>query len=123
MGDAVDNIPGVKGFGEKTATALIQQFGSVENLLANTDQLKGKQKEKLEASKDDALLSKKLATIFVDMPFDAQLADLVVKPHNDDALKAFFTEFEFNALGRRLFGDEFKAGRGRKEPKQAASLF
>ncbi len=121
MGDAVDNIPGVKGFGEKTATALIQQFGSVENLLTNTDQLKGKQKEKLEASKDDALLSKQLATIFVDAPYDAQVADLILKPHNDEALKAFFTEFEFNALGRRLFGDDFKAGRGRKV-EQAASL-
>jgi DNA polymerase-1 len=125
MGDAVDNIPGVKGFGEKTATALIQQFGSVENLLANTDQLKGKQKEKLEASRDDALLSKKLATIFTDMPFEMELADLVVKPHDDEVLKAFLSEFEFNALGRRLFGDEFKAGRGRKleqTVKQAASL-
>jgi DNA polymerase-1 len=125
MGDAVDNIPGVKGFGEKTATALIQQFGSVENLLANTDKLKGKQKEKLEASRDDALLSKKLATIFTDMPFEMELADLVVKPHDDEVLKAFLSEFEFNALGRRLFGDEFKAGRGRKleqAVKQAASL-
>ncbi len=114
MGDAVDNIPGVKGFGEKTATALIQQFGSVENLIANTAQLKGKQKEKLEASTADALLSKKLATIFVDAPYDAQVADLILKPHNDEALKAFFTEFEFNALGRRVYGDEFKAGRSRK---------
>jgi DNA polymerase-1 len=120
MGDAVDNIPGVKGFGEKTATALIQQFGSVENLLANIAQLKGKQKEKLETSKEDALLSKQLATIFVNAPYDAQVADLVLKPHNDDALKAFFTEFEFNALGRRLYGDDFKAGRGRKM-EQAAS--
>jgi DNA polymerase I len=120
MGDAVDNIPGVKGFGEKTATALIQQFGSVENLLANTDQLKGKQKEKLETSKDDALLSKKLATIFVDAPYDAQVADLILKPHNDEALKAFFTEYEFNALGRRLYGDDFKAGRGRKTAAEAA---
>jgi DNA polymerase I len=114
MGDAVDNIPGVKGFGEKTATALIQQFGSVENLIANTAQLKGKQKEKLEASTEDALLSKKLATIFVDAPYDAQVADLILKPHNDEALKAFFTEFEFNALGRRVYGDDFKAGRSRK---------
>ncbi|MBE2286854.1 MAG: DNA polymerase I [Prosthecobacter sp.] len=119
MGDAVDNIPGVKGFGEKTATTLIQQFGSVENLLANLDQLKGKQKEKLEASRDDAILSKKLATIFTDMPFEAELADLVVKPHDDEALKAFLTEFEFNALGRRLFGDDFKAGRGRKTAAEA----
>ncbi|MBL9129786.1 MAG: DNA polymerase I, partial [Verrucomicrobiaceae bacterium] len=127
MGDAVDNIPGVKGFGEKTATALIQQFGSVENLLANLDQLKGKQKEKLEASRDDAILSKKLATIFTDMPFEAELADLVVKPHDDEALKAFLTEFEFNALGRRLFGDDFKAGRGRKtaseKVEQVSNLF
>jgi len=114
MGDAVDNIPGVKGFGEKTATALIQQFGSVENLIANTAQLKGKQKEKLEASTEDALLSKKLATIFVDAPYDAEVADLILKPHNDEALKAFFTEFEFNALGRRVYGDDFKAGRSRK---------
>ena len=114
MGDAVDNIPGVKGFGEKTATALIQQFGSVENLIANTAQLKGKQKEKLEASTADALLSKKLATIFVDAPYDAQVADLILRPHNDEALKAFFTEFEFNALGRRVYGDDFKAGRSRK---------
>jgi DNA polymerase-1 len=127
MGDAVDNIPGVKGFGEKTATALIQQFGSVENLLANLDQLKGKQKEKLEASRDDAILSKKLATIFTDLPFEADLADLVVKPHDDEALKAFLTEFEFNALGRRLFGDDFKAGRGRKSAgekvEQVSNLF
>lgn len=114
MGDAVDNIPGVKGFGEKTATSLIQQFGSVENLLANVGQLKGKQKEKLEASKEDAMLSKKLATIFHDAPYEVQVADLVVKPHNDEVLKAFFTEFEFNALGRRLYGDDFKAGRSRK---------
>ncbi len=120
MGDAVDNIPGVKGFGEKTATALIQQFGSVENLLANTAQLKGKQKEKLEASREDALMSKKLATIFHDAPYEPQVTDLVIKPHNDDALKAFFTEFEFNALGRRLFGDDFKAGRGRKAEQGAA---
>ncbi|MCF7787406.1 MAG: DNA polymerase I [Prosthecobacter sp.] len=119
MGDAVDNIPGVKGFGEKTATALIQQFGSVENLIANTDKLKGKQREKLETSKEDALLSKQLATIFVNAPYEAQVADLVIQPHNDEALKAFFTEFEFNALGRRVYGDEFKAGRGRKAEQAA----
>lgn len=119
MGDTVDNIPGIKGFGEKTAAALIQQFGSIENLLANLDQLKGKQKEKLEASRDAAILSKKLATIFTDLPFEAELADLVVKSHNDEALKAFLSEFEFNALGRRLFGDDFKAGRGRKTAMEA----
>ena len=121
MGDAVDNIPGVKGFGEKTATALIQQFGSVENLLANVDQLKGKQKEKLEASRDDAILSKRLATIFTDASFDAKLDDLAIQTHENDELKAFFAEFEFNALGKRVFGDEFKAGRGRKTAAEASS--
>ncbi len=120
MGDAVDNIPGVKGFGEKTATALIKQFGTVENLLANIDQLKGKQKEKLEASREDVILSKKLATIMHDAPFDAEIDGLVLQPYDDEALKGMLVEFEFNALGRRLFGDTFKAGRGRKA-EQAAS--
>lgn len=121
MGDAVDNIPGVKGFGEKTATSLIKQFGSVENLLANIGQLKGKQKEKLEAGRDDVVLSKKLATIMHDAPFDADLGGLVLTGYDDEALKGMLVEFEFNALGRRLFGDTFKAGRGRKV-EQAASL-
>ena len=76
MGDAVDNIPGIPGFGEKTATSLIQQFGSVENLIANVAQLKGKQKEKVEQHADKALLSKQLATIFTDLPVDVVLDDL-----------------------------------------------
>lgn len=120
MGDTVDNIPGVKGFGEKTATSLIKQFGSVENLLENIGQLKGKQKEKLEASRDDVVLSKKLATIMHDAPFDAELDGLVMKGYDDEALKAMLVEFEFNALGRRLFGETFKAGRGRKSEGAAA---
>jgi DNA polymerase I len=122
MGDAVDNIPGIPGFGEKTATSLIQQFGSVENLIASAAQLKGKQKEKVEQHADKALLSKQLATIFTDLPVDIALDDLEQKGHDTPELKALFTEFEFNALGRRVFGDEFKAGRGRmlaKEDKSA----
>jgi DNA polymerase-1 len=118
MGDAVDNIPGIPGFGEKTATSLIQQFGSVENLIANVAQLKGKQKEKVEQHVDKALLSKQLATIFTDLPVDVVLDDLEQKGHDTPELKALFTEFEFNALGRRVFGDEFKAGRGRMLAKE-----
>lgn len=121
MGDAVDNIPGIPGFGEKTATSLIQQYGSVENLIANASNLKGKQKEKVEQNVEKALLSKQLATIMHDAPLEVSLDDLAVKGHDDEALKALFTEFEFNALGRRLFGEDFKAGRGRQLAKDAAS--
>lgn len=119
MGDAVDNIPGIPGFGEKTATSLIQQYGSLENLLANAAQLKGKQKEKVELNKDKAILSKQLATIMHDAPLEVELDTLAVQPHDNDLLKGLFTEFEFNALGRRMFGDEFKAGRGRQLAKDA----
>lgn len=117
MGDAVDNIPGIPGFGEKTATSLIQQYGSLEGLLANVDKLKGKQKEKVELNRDKAILSKKLAIIMHDAPLEVELEALTLKGQDDEALKALFTEFEFNALGRRLFGDDFKAGRGRQLAK------
>ncbi len=119
MGDAVDNIPGIPGFGEKTATSLIQQYGSLENLIANADKLKGKQKEKVEQNVEKAILSKQLATIMHDAPLEVELDALGVKAHDDEALKALFTEFEFNSLGKRLFGDEFKAGRGRQLAKDA----
>ncbi|MDZ4290098.1 MAG: 5'-3' exonuclease H3TH domain-containing protein, partial [Prosthecobacter sp.] len=121
MGDAVDNIPGIPGIGEKTAATLIQQFGSVENLLAGAAQLKGKQKEKIEQGAEKALLSKKLATIMHDAPLEVNPEELVIKSHNDDALKALLMEFEFNSLGRRLYGDDFRAGRGRMLNAEAAA--
>ncbi|MBB5040054.1 DNA polymerase I [Prosthecobacter dejongeii] len=121
MGDAVDNIPGIPGFGEKTATSLIQQYGSLENLIANAGKLKGKQKEKVEQNVEKAILSKQLATIMHDAPLEVELDSLGVKSHDDEALKALFTEFEFNSLGKRLFGDEFKAGRGRQLAKDTPS--
>ncbi len=119
MGDAVDNIPGIPGIGEKTAAKLIQEFGSVENLLASTDQLKGKQKEKVIEHADKARLSKELATIYQDLPFEVEPTTLALQTRDDDAVKAIFTEFEFNSLGRRLFGDGFKAGRSRHTNQQA----
>lgn len=111
-GDASDNIPGVPGIGEKTAAKLLKKYDSVENLLAHVDELSGKQRENLEAHREQALLSKRLATINCSVPLPADLDALAVRPHDDDALKQLFVEFEFNSLGRRLFGDEFKAGRG-----------
>ena len=112
MGDTSDNIPGVPGIGEKTASKLIGQFGSVENLLARTAELKGKLKDNLEANRDIALMSKKLATIHCDSPVELDIEKLKLRDRNNDAIKSLCVEFEFNTIGKRLFGDEFKAGRG-----------
>ncbi len=112
MGDSSDNIPGVPGIGEKTASKLISQYGSVENLLAHTSELKGKMKETLEANRDIALLSKKLATIHCDSPVSLDIEKLKLSERNNEAIRELCVEFEFNTIGKRLFGDEFKAGRG-----------
>src|SRR2546425_2092342 len=119
-GDASDNIPGVPGIGEKTAAKLIAEYGSVENLLAHTEQLKGKLKETLEAHREQALLSKRLATILCDAPLPIDLETLKLRDRDDERLKSIFVEFEFNALGRRLFGEDFKASRGYGRPEQPA---
>jgi len=115
-GDTSDNIPGIPGIGEKTAKKLIGQFGSVEELLASTDQLKGKQKENVEANKEQALLSKQLATIQLDVPIEVELETFKLEEPNEEVLKSLFVQFEFNTLGKRLFGEEFKAGRGHIKP-------
>lgn len=114
-GDASDNIPGVPGIGEKTAKKLISQFGSVEKILASTDQLKGKQKENLENFADQALLSKKLATIILDVPIDVAWEDLTIGGRDDEAAKALLSELEFNTIGKRIFGKDFSAGRGHSD--------
>ncbi len=108
MGDAVDNIPGVPGVGEKTATLLVQQFGSVENLLANTDQLKGKLKEKIEANKDKAILSKQLATIHCEVPVDLIEEELKLKDPDKEALIELFTELEFRRIAQQVLGEEIQ---------------
>lgn len=98
MGDAVDNIPGLPGVGEKTAKKFLNQFGSMENLLANTDQLKGKMREKVEANAELGLLSKKLAVIMTDcgVRFNAKEFELV--PPDGDKVQAIFEELEFRRL-------------------------
>ncbi len=111
-GDVSDNFPGVPGIGEKTAKALIKEWGSIENLLANTDKLKGKQKENLIAHADSARLCRKLATIWLDVPVKETLDELAMCAPNDDVLRALLVEFEFTAIGKRMYGEDFKAGRG-----------
>ncbi len=112
MGDASDNIPGVPGIGEKTASKLVAQFGSVEELLAHAGELKGRVKENLEENRDLAVLSKRLATIQCDAPCPVDLDSLKVTSPDEDKVKALCVEFEFNSIGRRLFGEDFHAGHG-----------
>ncbi len=98
MGDAVDNIPGLPGVGEKTAKKFLAQYGSMENLLANTADLKGKMKEKVEANKELGLLSKELATIMLDVPVEFHQKDFEMCQPNVEATKEIFTELEFRRL-------------------------
>jgi DNA polymerase I len=110
-GDTSDNIPGVPGIGEKTASKLIGQYHSVENLLAHAGELKGKLKESLETHRDNALLSKRLATINCESPCDVDLETLKLQPVNEEVVKQLCVEFEFNSIGKRLFGESFRAVR------------
>lgn len=102
MGDAVDNIPGLDGVGEKTAKKFLQEFGSMENLLANTDKLKGKLKEKVEASADRGILSKKLATILTDVPIEFHQEQYNLETPDFERLKIIFEEIEFRRLYENL---------------------
>ncbi len=112
MGDSSDNIPGVPGIGEKTAIKLIGQYGSVERLFENLDSLSGRVRDTLETNAEQARLSKRLATVNCSAPCDVDLESLEWKGRDDERLRDLLIEFEFNFLGRRLFGDNFKAGRG-----------
>ena len=98
MGDSVDNIPGLPGVGDKTAKKFIAAYGSMEGLLANTHELKGKMKEKVEASKALGILSKELATIMLDVPVDLNEEALLFEQPNVEEVKAIFTELEFRRL-------------------------
>lgn len=98
MGDSVDNIPGLPGVGEKTAKKFIEEYGSLENLLANTDQIKGKLKENIEANKELGILSKKLATILTDAPVEFDEEDLCMCEPDVEKVKQIFNELEFRQL-------------------------
>src|SRR6195952_3107148 len=106
-GDAVDGIPGIPGIGEKTAKALIKQYGSVEEIIAHSHELKGKQRENVEAFAEQGLMSKKLATINLNVPVDLDEVGLEMCAPSKDLLEPLFAELEFRTLGRRVFGDDF----------------
>ena len=105
MGDAVDNIPGIPGVGEKTAAKLLAEYDNIENILANADKIKGALGEKVRNGKDMALLSKKLATIITNVPVPFHEEDFRVKEKNVEALTEVFNELEFKTLGKRVLGD------------------
>lgn len=109
MGDSSDNIPGCPGVGEKTAQKLIAQFGSIENLLSHSDELKGALKTKVEANKEMIEFSKFLATIKTDVPIELDMDDLKRESPDEEALRKIFEEMEFRTLIERVLGRDRKA--------------
>ena len=107
MGDKVDNIPGIAGVGEKTAAKLLKQYGTLENVLANVDDIKGSLGEKIRAGKANAILSKKLATIITDVPVEFHEENFRLKEWNKKALKEIFAELEFRTISKRILGESF----------------
>ena len=105
-GDAADNIPGIPGIGEKTAKALIQKYGSMEGIFANVEDLKGKQKENVINFQEQGIISKKLATIIVDLDVEFNEDHLIMCDVDAEKVKDIFTELEFRNLARRVIGEE-----------------
>ena len=108
-GDSVDNIPGIPGVGEKTAKLLVQKYGSMEGLYEHTHELKGKQKENIENNKEQAFLSKRLATIDLNVPIEFEEDKLILESPDKDACEKLFAELEFKTMAKRLFGDSNSA--------------
>lgn len=106
QGDAVDNIPGIPGIGEKTAQKLIEEYGSVENLIANADKLKGKLQENVRTYAQQGLMSKELATIITNVPVDFDEEALKYTGPIKELLEPLFDELEFRTLKKRVFGEE-----------------
>ena len=109
MGDAVDNIPGIPGVGEKTAAKLLKEYDTLENILENADKIKGALGEKVRAGKESAIISKKLATIITNVPVEFHEEDFRLKEWNREELNTVFTELEFKTLGKRILGETFNA--------------
>lgn len=122
-GDAVDNIPGIPGIGEKTAKKLIQEFGSMENIIANADKLKGKQRENVENYAEQGLISKKLATILLDVPVELEEENLLIEEPNKEILEPLFNELEFRTIGKRVFGENNSVTDSSKNTNGQMDLF
>ena len=118
MGDASDNIPGCPGVGEKTAMKLIQDFGSVENLLAQTDQLKGALQKKVTENTEQIRLSKWLATISTEVPVTLDMEALAIQEPDKERLKALFDDLEFRALTQKMFAPQPAATKKNSMPIQ-----
>ena len=98
MGDSSDNIPGIKGVGEKTALKLLHQYGTIEGLQEHQDEIKGKMGEKIRAGMEDALMSKKVATILRDIPIDVDLEKAAYQGYDYETLKSFYEKYDMNSL-------------------------
>ena len=107
MGDAVDNIPGIKGVGAKTAAKLLKEYDTVENVLDNAHNIKGKMGEKVAAGREDAMVSKELAKIIMDVPCEFNETDYEISDWNREELIEIFSDLEFRTLGKRILGEEF----------------
>ena len=106
MGDAVDNIPGIPGVGEKTAAKLLAEYGTVENVLAHGDDIKGSMGEKVRKGKELAMMSKKLATIITSVPVEFHEENFKLSDPNKEILKEIFSELEFRTIGKRILGED-----------------
>jgi DNA polymerase-1 len=109
MGDAVDNIPGIPGVGEKTAAKLLAEFGTLEKVLEGADGIKGALGEKVRNGRESAIMSKKLATIIMNVPCEFHEEDFCLKEWNKEVLNEVFGELEFKTIGKRILGEEFSA--------------
>ncbi len=123
MGDAVDNIPGIAGIGEKTAAKLLKEYDTLENVVAAADTIKGALGEKIRKGKEDAIMSKKLATIITNVPVQFHEEDYRLKEWNLTELADVFTELEFKTLGKRILGDTFNAFQTSQPQVLQQSLF
>ncbi len=114
MGDAVDNIPGIPGIGEKTAAKLLAEYGTLENVLENAENIKGALGEKIKTGKDLAIMSKKLATIITNVPVQFHEEDFRLKDWNKETLREIFSDLEFRTVAKRILGEELPGINGEK---------